>query len=392
MVSLETLEFLLSDDGSELLRVAKQLHGTLVQRIAALRKRYPADAASAAMELLDLRDRARKKFTKADEMFFTREALEQASGESISSYRSERYSPDTRVLEIGCGIGGDTIHLAKRCFVTAVDSDPIRLKMAERNAQVYGVAERVTFVCEKAGNIQLDADAAFVDPSRRFEGKRSTSLKEMSPSLDFLHKLLRHIPNCGIKLSPATDDIELESFGGEIEFISDSGECKEAVIWLGDLKSASKRATILPKRDTLVQGRAGQSPLQDPSNYLYEPDPCVIRSHLIDQVAGSIGAGRIDDQIAFLTSEFLVETPFARAFRIVESLPFNLRVVNQHLRELDAGRVIVKKRGVPFEPKDIESRLKKSGRKEYVLVATRVRGRMWAFICAYPKKDEQLDT
>lgn len=392
-MDLETIDFLLTPAGTELLRVARGLHGTFLTRVTALRKRYPAPVATAALELLELRVRAVKKFSKADEMFFTREALEQSSGESISAYHAERYAQDSRVMEIACGIGGDTIALAGRCFVTAVDSDPVKIRMAERNLEVYGLRDRVTFVCAKAADVPLEADAAFIDPSRRSEGRRSISLTEMSPSLGFLRKLVKAIPNCGVKLSPATDDSELKSLGGEIEFISDAGECKEAVVWFGAFNTATKRATILPKHDTLVDGGVGNAGVGEPSNYIYEPDPGVIRAHLVSQVAMSIGAHKMDDKIAYLTSEALVQTPFARAFEVVETLPFNLRAVNQKLRELDAGRVVIKKRGVPFEPKEIESRLKRSGKRQYVLILTLIRGRAWAFICNNAKpKTVETDT
>lgn len=51
-----------------------------------------------------------------------------------------------RVLEIGCGIGTDTVNFA-RCGarVTAVDVSDRSLQLAKRQAEVYGVADRITF-------------------------------------------------------------------------------------------------------------------------------------------------------------------------------------------------------------------------------------------------------
>jgi len=377
----DTVDFLLSDEGGELLESAGALEGSFLQRVSLLRKRYSPSVAGAALELLELRHRAAKKFTRADEMFFTREALEQSSGESISRYRAERFVEDSRVLDLACGIGGDTIGLAGRCFVTAVDSDPVRIAMAERNLQVYGLADRVKFVCADVETVALDADAAFLDPSRRFGGRRSTSFSQMSPSLEFLHKLLEAIPDCAVKLSPASDDDELESLGGEIEFISDSGECKEALVWFGRFKTASKRATILPGRTSIVMETVGEIAVVPPSNYLYEPDPSVIRAHLVEQLAAEMGASRIDEQIAYLTSDSLIKTPFARAYEILEVMPFNLKAISRRLRELNAGKVIVKKRGVPYDPREIEKRLKTLGTKEFILVLTRLAGKPWAMIC-----------
>ncbi len=67
-----------------------------------------------------------------------------------------------RVLEIGCGIGTDTINFARAgAQVTAVDLSERSLELARRRAVVYGLEDRITFV-------QADAESlsAFVPPER----------------------------------------------------------------------------------------------------------------------------------------------------------------------------------------------------------------------------------
>jgi hypothetical protein len=115
--------------------------------------------------------------------------------------------------------------------------------------------------------------------------------------------------------------------------------------------------------------------------YLYEPDPSIIRAHLVDQLAADIGAGKLAEGIAYLTSDQLTINPFADAYEIHCALPFNIKSVKERLRQMAAGKVIVKKRGVPFEPKEIENRLKLGGKEEFILVLTRIGGKECAFIC-----------
>ena len=380
-MDLETVEYLLSLDGAQILEEAKALEGSFLTRLTVLRKKYPAPIASAALELLELRKRAQKKFTRASEMFFTREALEQASSEIISTYRAERFAKDSRILDLACGIGGDTIGLARRCIVTAVDLDPVRLAMAGRNLEVYGLADRVEFVCADVTQIALHADAAFLDPSRRSDGRRIIKLAQLSPPLEFIRRLAESIPNSAVKLSPATDYQELEALDGEIEFISQSGECKEALVWLGGFKTASRRATILPGRHSLEYQPVPEIPVSLPGKYLYEPDPCLIRAHLVENLAHQIGAWKIDPQIAYLSSDEPIKTPFADAYQVLDVFPFNLRAIQKRLRELDAGKVVVKKRGVPFEPIEIERRLKVQGRRELILILTRISEKPHGLIC-----------
>ena len=52
-----------------------------------------------------------------------------------------------RVLEIGCGIGTDTMNFARYgALVTAVDLSEKSLEMARKRADVYGLADRIRFV------------------------------------------------------------------------------------------------------------------------------------------------------------------------------------------------------------------------------------------------------
>jgi len=51
-----------------------------------------------------------------------------------------------RVLEVGCGIGTDSINFARAgADLTAVDLSPESLRIAEQRAEVMGVADRITF-------------------------------------------------------------------------------------------------------------------------------------------------------------------------------------------------------------------------------------------------------
>jgi len=59
-----------------------------------------------------------------------------------------------KVLEIGCGIGTDTMNFARAgAQVTAVDLSPRSLELAQRRADVYGLGARIQFHVANAENL-----------------------------------------------------------------------------------------------------------------------------------------------------------------------------------------------------------------------------------------------
>jgi len=136
-------ELLRSPLGKELLdRLAEQeVTPDRVLRIGSqLRRSYPAELVADALAQHELRLRARAKFSRAMQMFFTRPGLEVASSEVVARHHAARYAAFDAVSDLCCGIGGDTLALAGNGrSVDAVDRDPLHLRIAEVNAGVYGV-------------------------------------------------------------------------------------------------------------------------------------------------------------------------------------------------------------------------------------------------------------
>jgi predicted RNA methylase len=80
-------------------------------------------------------------------LFFTPDALAQATSPGLAAYHAERLAPFNSVADLGCGAGMDSIALAAAgARVVAVERDPARLVFARANAAARGVDERITFV------------------------------------------------------------------------------------------------------------------------------------------------------------------------------------------------------------------------------------------------------
>ena len=340
----------------------------LLGTVERLRAEWGPETVSLAVEIVSGRAAAFRKFGHGHPRWYTRIALEQASGAVAAAHRAERIAPHGSVLELCSGLGGDTLALARAgASVVAVESDPLLADMARRNlveaGDKGGLGRRVEVRVGRAEDVSLDGfGVVYADPSRRSGNRRSTSLKALSPSIEFLSDLAGRAPATAIKLAPASSLSALrEAFpGAEMEFVSVDGELKEAVIWAGDASSSALRATVLNSaaaghRHAELTGEPGHYlPVQDPGRFIAEPDPALVRSGLFTEFAAATGIehGVLAEQIAFLTSNTAPSTPFARYFRVIEALPYSDRAIGERLREFGAGSVAVRCRGFP-EPGDV---------------------------------------
>ncbi len=394
MMDLETFAWLLTDAGRELIAVAEAgdlSDAAQLSEISRLRRLASPIQAAAAYETALLRRRALPKFPDAERMFFVREALEQASGITTARHRAKRYAQlDAGLIaDLCCGIGGDTLALARVARVVAVDNDPLRLAIARANATALSCASQIEYLeLDLETMAPPQADAIFFDPARRSAGRRVFELAKYQPPITLIDTWRQHTPAIGVKLAPGVADEDLVGFGAfELEFISVGYELKEAVLWLGALGQAGKRATVIDRHDAthtlfLPTGQAQPIvPLQEPGKVLYEPDSAVIRAGLVQMLAGQLGVAQIDREIAYLTSDQVIETPFARSWRVIEWMPFNLKRIQARLRELDAGSVTVKKRGSPLDTDLLARKLSGTGSHALVVALTFVLGKPAALIC-----------
>ncbi|MBX3057628.1 MAG: SAM-dependent methyltransferase [Anaerolineae bacterium] len=381
-MTLDDLHFLLSAEGERWLTetaVPPPTPHNHLQIATHLRQQMPSAQAQAVLETVILRQQAAAKFSRAHQMFFTRPALEQASAETISYYRAQRFAAAgfAHVADLGCSIGGDALALAAVARVTGVEWDVVRLAMAQENVRVYG--QGAQFHPLQADLIALTpfpVDAVFFDPARRDEhGRRFHSVQQYQPPLSLVGRWGAHT---AVKASPAIDYAEIPP-GTEAEFISLGGELKECVLWAGDLRrGVNRRATLLPGAHSLTDAAlpAQPTPVTAPGHYLYEPDSAVIRAHLVEALAYQLEASKIDDAIAYLTNNTPQETPFARRYVVEMVRPFQLKQLRHLLHQQQIGSVTIKKRGSPLEPEQLKRQLRLTGPPENhrILFLTHIRG------------------
>jgi SAM-dependent methyltransferase len=380
IVNLETLRYLLTPSGQECLvgvaetPITPQNH---LQIVMHLRRRLDSQLAQAVVETALLRQKAAIKFSRADAMYFTRSALEQASSETVSTYRAKRFADAGlhTVADLGCGIGGDALALTAVSNVIGVDLNALRLHMARENLRAYGQNGRFQPLQADIQTLPpLPVDGLFFDPARRDEhGRRIYSVAAYRPPLSVIDTWRESAKGTAVKVSPGINYDEIPP-DAEVEFISLNGEVKEGVLWFGALCSpAARRATLLPGGQTLTNQPHDEIPVSEPLAYLYEPDGAVIRAHLIEELAQQLGAYKIDADIAYLTADSAQVTPFARCFAVETAFPFQLKRLRTYLRQHNIGKVTIKKRGSPLEPDWLRAQLRLKGSEERIIFLTQIK-------------------
>lgn len=342
-----------------------------------LRRDFPAELVVAALQLHESRVRARKKFSRADEMWLTRVGVEQSTAEAVAQHKAERFHGADVLWDVCCGIGSDSIALAQVANrVEAVDLSEAACLRASWNCEVYGVANSVNMHVADATSLDYTGKLVHIDPDRRAGQTRSTRIETYQPGLEFLQQLTTTAAGGAIKLSPASN------FGGkfpdcEVELISYQGECKEATVWFGRCRRDDPwRATVLPAGATLSGDpfyvRSPVGPLQQ---YLYDPNPAVVRAGLIDVLATQEEFTRLDAAEEYLTSDQHSVSPFVSSFQVLESFPYNRKQLARIVAEHEIGELEIKCRHVPVDVDALRKKLKLSGHNRCTLFIAKIDGR-----------------
>lgn len=389
MIDHEALAFLISDAGTALLdQLADDdlSDRSLLPILTRLRKTYPPAVAGAALEQARLRRDAVAKFgDQAAWLFFTRDGLEQASDPLARAYRAAAIGPG-HLIDACCGLGSDALSYAAHSpdrAVTGIDRDPLRVELARINAGRLGLDDRARFVVGDVTGDLPPGDAIFFDPGRRTaDGKRIHHVEAYQPPLSTVRGW--QAGRIVVKLSPAVALDQVAAYGGRLEFLSAGGDLKEALLWLGEAGSVpARRAVLLRPSGPLIWDAPAVEPdaqVADPRRWLIEPDPALIRAGLVRSAGAAWDAAQLDETTAYLTADERPDSPWLRAWRIRDWLPFSLNRLRAALRGQGVGRVTVKQRGWSGTPDALIRDLKLKGDDEAVVIVTRLRGDLIALI------------
>ncbi|KAI8330805.1 RNA cap guanine-N2 methyltransferase-domain-containing protein, partial [Choanephora cucurbitarum] len=167
--------------------------------------------------------------------------------EKIAQHIARRCQSDV-IIDAFCGCGGNAIQFAFTCErVIAIDLDPVKLHCAKRNAEIYGVADRIEFILGNFFDLAptLKADTVFLSPpwgGPSYLTEDTYDLKTMIPGdgLEIFQIASKITPNIAYFVPRNTDPQQLARLAGpgntcEIEQNALRGKVKALTVYYGDL-------------------------------------------------------------------------------------------------------------------------------------------------------------
>jgi len=384
---------LTTDAGRALLAEALAAKAPGPAELARWRKAHDAESVAAALRLAESRRKAAAKFSRGDRMWLDPVGLEQSTAEAVAVHKARRFDAGV-VVDLCSGIGGDAIALAERAVVLAVDRDRGMNRRVAWNAEAYGRLDRVLPCRATAEAFPIPPGAwVHIDPDRRASRRgRAVDPEGYAPGPDFLRELMRRAPGGAVKLGPASDFARFAEAVGrevEVEIISLGGEAKEAALWFGAAASRRRRATRLPEGLTWTH-REGEAPWEDyptvapVGRWLYDPDPALSRSGLLDSFAREHGLGRLAADLPYLTGDERLDTPWLEAFEVLSVHPLDLKKLRRLVDAEGLGPVQVKHRTTDLKPEALRPLLRHRGDAPAVLFLTGGSGPGRAFVTRRP--------
>jgi hypothetical protein len=274
--------------------------------------------------------------------------------------------------------------------VTAVEMDETTAACATMNLIPF---RNATVVHSDATSVSLEGvDGVWLDPARRTTStsgtKRIWDPEDFSPPLSFVESLAGSGRAVGVKMGPGMPHDSVPA-GCEAQWVSVAGDVTEVALWFNAVRRPGVR------RAALVLGALGAAeltsgedfdggpaaPLGPVEGYLYEPDGAVIRAGLVADVALQLGGHLVDEHIAYICAPELHDTPFAKAYKVLEVMPFNVKALKSWVKDQGIGVLDIKKRGMAVTPEELRKQLLPGGKpagakgkskKSATLVLTRI--------------------
>lgn len=329
---------------------------------------------------------------RAWEMLWTSDGLAQASHPGIAQYRAQRLVTlgVRTAVDLTCGLGIDLLAMADNGIdVLGIEADPEIADLARRNAlrRSTGTPTQSTVSGANPATVEIrpgsatddstlaslaHTDAWFLDPARRGTTRRSDGShirlddpEAWSPPWSWVQTLAGRDARPELVVAKTAPGISHHLVAdASAEWLSLGGQLREVTAWWG-AGDAGARAAVIVAPDGVEIARisaAGTvlevSGLPAPGGWLWEPDPAIIRAHVVSEFGERIGATMVDPRLAYLavaeprsrpdTNVPITDTELtncARTWQVVYSGPYRPAPLRELCADLGITRIDVTGRG-----------------------------------------------
>jgi hypothetical protein len=355
--------------------------------VTRLRKDLAAVRAHLVAEQAELRWRALAKFPEAPRLFFTRQALEQATESSLAQLKAQRFA-DRTTLDLCCGVGGDLAALARQASgVVGVERDPVVALLAQANLDVLGLSGRAGVLVGDVRDVRLDSRRAWhCDPDRRVGGRRTTRPEQSEPSLETLAAWRDQSPAAAIKLACAAGLPAGWQAQAEWHWLGSRDECRQLVVWSGPLAQwpGRKVATLLEEGQppyTLVEDQGEPPPAcSQPQAWLFELHPVVRAAGLGGTLALRYGLALLEGSTRFLTGPQPIRERTLTTFELVDVLPWDRKQMRAYCRQRGIARLEIKAAASGVDAARLARELAAPGDATATLILARLAGHWRALV------------
>lgn len=266
-------------------------------------------------------------------------------------YRAEKLSCKT-LVEIGAGIGGQTIAFSKTCDkVIAIEINKKDAKILNENLKKLQI-ENVELIVSDALDDKIiewikkqKPEIVFCDSARKPEGERL--VKDIEPNLkELLKKYSKITKKIAIEVPPFTQDLETLEENFEKEFISLNKQLNRLTLYFNELKENEISVIELPSKEKIIKEeklKIKEEKSPKGFSYIYEVSPAITLAKLEKEIAKKFDLGliKINSKIFYLSKE-KKSSEFLTRYNIKSIVKNNFEEILKELKEKKVGKVILK--------------------------------------------------
>lgn len=319
-------------------------------------------------------------------------SIEQSSSEMAADHKASIIPTGLRILDLTGGFGVDSYAFAGTAqSVVYCERDVELAKIVQHNASILGVKGLECIAGDGMAYLQQctadQLDLIYVDPARRKSTRKVFRLEDCEPNiLEHLPLFFEKSAVLMLKLSPMMDIQEaIRLLPGlyELQVVSVDGECKELLCRMkrGKISSPLSITAVALHQTSSRSGSAAEKnidkrsftfnlsdeqqaeiKLDQPQNYLYEPDAALLKAGAFRLTATRYGLSKLHINTHLYTAEDLKENFMGKITRIVDVLPF---ADFKKTKPVSGANVIV--RNFPIKVDEIRKKLRIGESKDHNL-------------------------